>query len=59
MDTLPEMGSLATHRFSGFQGTVTAHSTYITGELYVRLEGVDTTGRPVETWENVKDVNQA
>lgn len=35
---------------TGYSGTVTAKSEYITGETRYLVESVDSTGRPTEFW---------
>jgi hypothetical protein len=51
-----EFGTKVMHKASGFVGTVTARASYQNGDESVRIEGIDSTGRPIVEWENVKDV---
>lgn len=39
---------------TGYVGTVTAYAVYADGREMLLLESIDTTGRPIEWWVDVK-----
>lgn len=39
---------------TGYVGTVTAYAVYANGEERILVESIDTTGRPIEWWLDVK-----
>lgn len=41
---------------TGYTGTITAYAVYATGEERCLVEGIDTTGRPIEWWLDVKRI---
>ncbi len=38
---------------NGYVGKVTAYSVYDDGRTLLLVEGIDTTGRPIEWWINI------
>jgi len=52
----PKLGASATHKASGFTGTITMTAKHMRGDTLVMLEGNDGAGRPVEKWCDVRDV---
>ena len=44
------LGTKVKDNVTGFVGTVTARCEYLNGEPRVAVEGLDTTGRPIEVW---------
>jgi hypothetical protein len=56
----PDPGSLganATHVVSGFTGMITAYCAYLGSQPDgVRIEALDSTGRPMSVWANVGEV---
>ena len=47
-----DLGDAARDTVTGFEGTVTARAVYLTGVPRIGVSGIDTTGRPVEVWED-------
>ena len=38
--------------YTGYEGVITARAEYATGEVSYLVEGIDSTGRPIEEWCN-------
>lgn len=60
MDTKTEINDIINKRckdeVTGFEGTCTACARYLTGNDRVLIEGIDTTGRPIEEWFDIDRV---
>lgn len=41
------------YKINGFVGTCTAYAVYDDGRTLLFLEGIDTTGRPIEHWIDI------
>lgn len=52
MNPAPEdvLGKEYTHRFSGWKGTATGISYYLSGEVSVQLASRDNNGKPENLW---------
>lgn len=50
------LGKKAKDTFNGFEGRVTCVAHYVTGCVYVLLEGMDKDGNPIEHWTEDKRV---
>ena len=51
------IGKCAEDTISGFSGEITGYWISKTGSDRVLLEGLDTTGRPVEFWADLERIN--
>lgn len=45
-----QLGQKVKDSITGFVGTVTARCEYVTSPVHVLVEGIDSTGRPIERW---------
>ena len=43
------------YTITGFVGVVTAYAVYQNGRKMLLLEGIDTTGRPIEWWIDLQN----
>lgn len=50
------LGKEVKDTLTGYIGKVTAVALYITSETRLLVEGIDTTGRPIEWWIDEKRV---
>ena len=50
------LGKQVKDTLTGYSGKVTAVALYLTGETRLLVEGIDTTGRPIEWWLDEKRV---
>jgi hypothetical protein len=49
-------GRTATRITTGFSGILTGAAAFMDGTTQVKIEGVDSTGRPIAEWYSVEEV---
>lgn len=52
------IGKLYIKKTTGFKGTCTAYAIYENGRKMLLLEALDTTGRPIEGWYDIEELNE-
>jgi hypothetical protein len=50
------LGKTARDTMNGFEGTCTARVEYVTGCIYLLLEGMDADGNPIEHWTDERRI---